>query len=118
MCGIVGAVAGRDVVPILMEGLRRLEYRGYDSAGLAVRDGDVVRRLRRAGKVQALQDALDQTPLSGETGISHTRWATHGVPNEINAHPHVAGVRPASAPQPKRKKAAAALKSAAATSVD
>ncbi len=89
MCGIVGAVAKRDVVPILMEGLRRLEYRGYDSAGLAIRDNDAVRRLRRAGKVQELQNALDETPLAGETGISHTRWATHGVPNEINAHPHV-----------------------------
>jgi glucosamine--fructose-6-phosphate aminotransferase (isomerizing) len=89
MCGIVGAVAKRDVVPILMDGLRRLEYRGYDSAGLAVRQDGAVRRLRRAGKVQALQDALDEAPLSGETGISHTRWATHGVPNEINAHPHL-----------------------------
>ena len=89
MCGIVGAVARRDVVPILMEGLRRLEYRGYDSAGLAVRQDDAVRRLRRAGKVQELQNALEETPLSGETGISHTRWATHGVPNEANAHPHV-----------------------------
>ena len=89
MCGIVGAVARRDVVPILMEGLRRLEYRGYDSAGLAVRDGETVRRLRRAGKVQALQEALDATPLAGEAGISHTRWATHGVPNETNAHPHI-----------------------------
>ena len=89
MCGIVGAVAGRDVVPILMEGLRRLEYRGYDSAGIAVRNGKKVNRLRRAGKVQELQAALDANPLSGHTGISHTRWATHGVPNEANAHPHV-----------------------------
>jgi len=89
MCGIVGAVADRDVVPILMEGLRRLEYRGYDSAGIAVRSGDKVNRLRRAGKVQELQSALDANPLSGHTGISHTRWATHGVPNEANAHPHV-----------------------------
>jgi glucosamine--fructose-6-phosphate aminotransferase (isomerizing) len=89
MCGIVGAIAARDVVPILMDGLRRLEYRGYDSAGIAVRDGDNVSRLRRAGKVQELQKALDQKPLHGTAGISHTRWATHGIPNESNAHPHV-----------------------------
>jgi glucosamine--fructose-6-phosphate aminotransferase (isomerizing) len=89
MCGIVGAVAERDVVPILMEGLRRLEYRGYDSAGLAVQNGGNVSRLRRAGKVQELQKALDENPLEGHSGISHTRWATHGVPNEANAHPHL-----------------------------
>ena len=89
MCGIVGAVAERNVVPILMEGLRRLEYRGYDSAGLAVRVDDNITRLRRVGKVQELQNALDETPVRGGTGISHTRWATHGVPNETNAHPHV-----------------------------
>ncbi len=89
MCGIVGAVAERDVVPILMDGLRRLEYRGYDSAGIAIRNGDDVNRLRRAGKVQELQNALDESPLQGHIGISHTRWATHGVPNEANAHPHL-----------------------------
>ena len=89
MCGIVGAVAERNVVPILMEGLRRLEYRGYDSAGIAVRSGDDINRVRRAGKVQELQNALDGSPLEGHVGISHTRWATHGVPNEVNAHPHV-----------------------------
>ncbi len=91
MCGIVGAVAARDVVPILMEGLRRLEYRGYDSAGLAIiEDGDV-RRLRRVGKVHELQTALDENPAQGVIGISHTRWATHGAPNETNAHPHMSG---------------------------
>ena len=91
MCGIVGAVAARDVVPILMEGLRRLEYRGYDSAGLAIiEDGDI-KRLRRAGKVQELQTALDENPVAGVMGISHTRWATHGAPNETNAHPHMSG---------------------------
>ena len=91
MCGIVGAVAARDVVPILMEGLRRLEYRGYDSAGMAViEDGDII-RLRRAGKVQELQSALDENPVRGVIGISHTRWATHGAPNETNAHPHMSG---------------------------
>ena len=89
MCGIVGAVAERNVVPILMEGLRRLEYRGYDSAGLAVVGSNAITRMRRAGKVQELQNALDSEPVAGGTGISHTRWATHGVPNETNAHPHV-----------------------------
>ena len=89
MCGIVGAIAERDVVPILMDGLRRLEYRGYDSAGIAVRNGKGINRLRRAGKVQELQSALDENPLQGFTGISHTRWATHGEPNQANAHPHV-----------------------------
>ena len=89
MCGIVGAVAERNVVPILMEGLRRLEYRGYDSAGIAVLNDAEVTRVRRVGKVQELQSALDEQPVSGGTGISHTRWATHGVPNEANAHPHV-----------------------------
>ncbi len=89
MCGIVGAVAERNVVPILMEGLRRLEYRGYDSAGIAVRNGQAIQRIRRVGKVQELQNALDENPVRGESGISHTRWATHGVPNEINAHPHM-----------------------------
>ena len=89
MCGIVGAVAERNVVPILMEGLRRLEYRGYDSAGIALLDQGAITRLRRAGKVKELQDALDEAPVSGGTGISHTRWATHGVPNETNAHPHL-----------------------------
>ena len=91
MCGIVGMVGGRDVTPVLMEGLRRLEYRGYDSAGLAVVNGGRLERLRRLGKVQALQDALNGTPLSGASGIAHTRWATHGKPSEINAHPHTSG---------------------------
>ena len=89
MCGIVGAVAERNVVPILMEGLRRLEYRGYDSAGIAVMEGKAVSRVRRLGKVRELQAALDETPLRGGTGISHTRWATHGAPSETNAHPHM-----------------------------
>jgi glucosamine--fructose-6-phosphate aminotransferase (isomerizing) len=90
MCGIVGAVAGRDVVPVLMEGLRRLEYRGYDSAGLAVvNDSGEVSRTRAVGKVKMLHEALQQNPLHGASGIAHTRWATHGVPSERNAHPHV-----------------------------
>jgi len=89
MCGIVGAVAERNVVPILMEGLRRLEYRGYDSAGIAVIEDNIVTRVRRLGKVQELQSALDAEPVRGGTGISHTRWATHGAPSEVNAHPHI-----------------------------
>lgn len=89
MCGIVGAVAERNVVPILMEGLRRLEYRGYDSAGIAIQHDEGIDRVRRLGKVQELQNALDEKPLRGTTGISHTRWATHGVPSESNAHPHM-----------------------------
>src|SRR5580765_1849688 len=90
MCGIVGAVAERNVVPILMEGLRRLEYRGYDSAGIAVLNGsEHLTRLRTVGKVRALDEALEQTPTHGKIGIAHTRWATHGVPSERNAHPHI-----------------------------
>ncbi len=91
MCGIVGATAERSVSGILLEGLRRLEYRGYDSAGMAVWDGKSIHRLRRAGKVQALADALDDQPLAGSAGIAHTRWATHGKPSEHNAHPHMSG---------------------------
>jgi len=91
MCGIVGAVAERNVVPILMEGLRRLEYRGYDSAGLAILEDGGITRVRRVGKVQELADALAESPVLGTVGISHTRWATHGAPNEPNAHPHMSG---------------------------
>ena len=93
MCGIVGAVAERNVVPVLMEGLRRLEYRGYDSAGVATVDAGQLDRRRRLGKVAQLQHALDDQPLRGGTGIAHTRWATHGIPSEDNAHPHVSGDR-------------------------
>ncbi len=92
MCGIVGAVAQRDVVPILIEGLRRLEYRGYDSAGVAVLNGTgTIKRLRAVGKVRMLEDALEADPTHGLLGIAHTRWATHGVPSERNAHPHIPG---------------------------
>ncbi|WP_318433795.1 glutamine--fructose-6-phosphate transaminase (isomerizing) [Photobacterium leiognathi] len=91
MCGIVGAVAQRDVAEILIEGLRRLEYRGYDSAGIAVVEDQKLQRVRRMGKVQALAEAVEATPLLGGTGIAHTRWATHGEPSESNAHPHTSG---------------------------
>ena len=92
MCGIVGAVAQRDVAEILVDGLHRLEYRGYDSAGVAVlNDKHEMQIVRRVGKVKALDDAIEQQPLLGGTGIAHTRWATHGEPSEANAHPHRSG---------------------------
>ena len=91
MCGIVGYVGNKDCAPILVEGLRRLEYRGYDSAGLAVHTGRGVEIVRAVGKLANLDAALRKNPLSGTTGIGHTRWATHGRPSEANAHPHVAG---------------------------
>jgi glucosamine--fructose-6-phosphate aminotransferase (isomerizing) len=94
MCGIVGVAARRDVTPVLLDGLRRLEYRGYDSAGVAVQsDADLLERVRTVGKVAELEQALDKMPVSGLTGIAHTRWATHGVPSEENAHPHVSQER-------------------------
>src|SRR5690554_2632767 len=92
MCGIVGATSERRISEILIEGLKRLEYRGYDSAGLAVlNDNGDIERVRRVGKVQALKDAVGEQPLSGTTGIAHTRWATHGGVTEANAHPHISG---------------------------
>jgi glucosamine--fructose-6-phosphate aminotransferase (isomerizing) len=91
MCGIVGAVAERNVVPVLLEGLRRLEYRGYDSAGVAAVTDGKLQRLRRLGKVAELESALEESPLASATGIAHTRWATHGAPSEANAHPHMSG---------------------------
>ena len=89
MCGIVGATSSRNVTPILVEGLRRLEYRGYDSAGVAILSDGKLQRCRVMGKVQGLADALKHSPLNGNLGIAHTRWATHGVPSEQNAHPHI-----------------------------
>ncbi|BCA80087.1 glutamine--fructose-6-phosphate transaminase (isomerizing) [Desulfuromonas sp. AOP6] len=93
MCGIVGAVAQRNVTSILLEGLRRLEYRGYDSAGLAVVHDQQLVRKRALGKVAELEALLAQEPIKGHTGIAHTRWATHGKPSTANAHPHVSGER-------------------------
>ena len=93
MCGIVGAIANRDVSPVLLEGLRRLEYRGYDSAGMAVLTNGAIDRIRKTGKVSELDKALNESALTGELGIAHTRWATHGVPAENNAHPHICNDR-------------------------
>ena len=93
MCGIVGGITQRNITPILIEGLNRLEYRGYDSAGLAVISqapgGEYLQRVRAVGKVAELEAKLEQEPTQGRIGIAHTRWATHGVPSEINAHPHL-----------------------------
>jgi glucosamine--fructose-6-phosphate aminotransferase (isomerizing) len=91
MCGIIGYVGDRPCVSILIEGLKRLEYRGYDSAGLAVHDGKEIAVVRAAGKLGNLESALGDSPPAGRLGIGHTRWATHGRPSEQNAHPHVAG---------------------------
>lgn len=92
MCGIVGAIAERNITPVLVEGLKRLEYRGYDSAGVALlTEAGTLDRRRRVGKVSELQAALQAEPLAGRLGIAHTRWATHGAPTENNAHPHFSG---------------------------
>jgi glucosamine--fructose-6-phosphate aminotransferase (isomerizing) len=90
MCGIVGAVARENIIPVLVEGLRKLEYRGYDSAGVAVLDQEqCIKRVRKPGKISDLVLGIENDPVSGYVGIAHTRWATHGVPSEYNAHPHV-----------------------------
>src|SRR5262245_2725950 len=91
MCGIVGYVGARQAAPILLDGLRKLEYRGYDSAGLAVHDGQHVEIVRAVGKLENLSRAIESRKLHGSTGLGHTRWATHGRPSEPNAHPHAAG---------------------------
>ena len=92
MCGIVGAIAQREVMPILIEGLKRLEYRGYDSAGIVIQESTGrLQRIRSVGKVSALEERLAQASVTGDLGIAHTRWATHGLPAERNAHPHMSG---------------------------
>jgi glucosamine--fructose-6-phosphate aminotransferase (isomerizing) len=89
LCGIIGILGADDVTPRLLEGLKRLEYRGYDSAGIATLVNGSIERRRAQGKLVNLATVLDANPLTGDAGIGHTRWATHGVPNESNAHPHV-----------------------------
>jgi glucosamine--fructose-6-phosphate aminotransferase (isomerizing) len=89
MCGIIGYIGSRSATPLLLEGLKRMEYRGYDSAGVAVMNGSGVETRKAAGKISELERALATNPVNGDMGIGHTRWATHGVPNECNAHPHI-----------------------------
>ncbi len=89
MCGIVGYVGGRNATDLIMDGLEKLEYRGYDSAGISIIGGDKIKTVKRVGKLVNLKNALEESPLSGNVGIGHTRWATHGVPSETNAHPHL-----------------------------
>ena len=89
MCGIVSYIGKKDPVPILLKGLRRLEYRGYDSAGVALLNSEKLQSVKKVGKVSALESLIDDSPISGYCGIAHTRWATHGEPNDVNAHPHI-----------------------------
>ena len=89
MCGIIGYLGNKNSVPILIKGLKRLEYRGYDSAGIAVLDNANLNYIKRSGKVKILEDSIDGTVIKGNIGIAHTRWATHGIPNDINAHPQM-----------------------------
>lgn len=89
MCGIVGYIGNKDSVPILLNGLRRLEYRGYDSAGIATVDDESVNVVKKKGKVSTLCALVEDSPIRGSIGIGHTRWATHGEPNDVNAHPHL-----------------------------
>ena len=88
MCGIVGYFGNNDAVPLLIKGLKRLEYRGYDSAGLAIMNGDSFMVNKKAGKVAELESLVSESGLTGSVGIGHTRWATHGEPSDLNAHPH------------------------------
>ena len=88
MCGIIGYLGPKNIVPVLIEGLKKLEYRGYDSAGIAVVEKGRIHVRRVKGKIQLLEASLGKSPLSGSYGLGHTRWATHGRPSEENAHPH------------------------------
>ena len=89
MCGITGYIGHRDSVPILLAGLKRLEYRGYDSSGIALLNDESLNHIKKAGKVSELQSKVESSPISGNLGIAHTRWATHGEPNNITAQPHI-----------------------------
>ena len=91
MCGIVGYVGSKEAYPIIIKGLKRLEYRGYDSAGVSIGKGEDINIIKQAGKVSDLENTIDASGVSGTIGIGHTRWATHGVPNQVNAHPHLSG---------------------------
>ena len=88
MCGIVGYIGKEEALPVLVEGLKKMEYRGYDSSGVAVIDQGQIKVVRASGKIKALEDKLKTCPIKGSIGIAHTRWATHGAPTEENAHPH------------------------------
>jgi len=89
MCGIIGYVGNEDAVPIIVEGLKKLEYRGYDSAGIAVFGANGFDVVKQKGRLAALESRLTDTPITGTMGIGHTRWATHGEPSDINSHPHL-----------------------------
>ena len=89
MCGIVSYIGKSDPVPILLKGLKRLEYRGYDSSGIAMLEEENLYYIKKRGKVSELQSNVDFSSIKGHCGIAHTRWATHGIPNDINAHPHL-----------------------------
>src|SRR5581483_5768916 len=91
MCGIVGYTGRREAAPVLLDGLKRLEYRGYDSSGVAIIDDGKLRLRKRAGRIADLAELLDKNPIAGTLGISHTRWATHGGATDANAHPHLGG---------------------------
>ena len=96
MCGIIGIIGREPVAPHLVEALRRLEYRRYHSAGVATLENGHLTRCRAEGKLRKLEERVDREPLEGHIGIGHTRWATHGRPNEVNAHPHATSVSPSS----------------------
>ncbi|MDB4680288.1 hypothetical protein OAK47_01040 [Planctomycetaceae bacterium] len=93
MCGIVGYIGFRNAVPLILDGLTRLEYRGYDSAGLAVQTSQTLSMRKTTGQVSELRKLIAKDPVSGQVGLGHTRWATHGPPTDINSHPHFGGER-------------------------
>src|SRR3989344_9184456 len=89
MCGIIGYVGEKQALPVLIEGLKRLEYRGYDSAGICISDKDELKLIKKKGKISELLKEIKSEELRGHIGIAHTRWATHRIPNDVNAHPHL-----------------------------